>query len=304
SVEMFRDRFWISLALTVPTLIWSEPVQSWLGYRAPAIPGSAYLPAVFGTAVFVYGGRVFVQGAVRELRSRQPGMMTLIALAIVVAFGFSLVVTLGFPGMALWWELATLVTVMLLGHWMEMRSIQQASGALRELAALLPATAVREGEGRWDEVPGTVREWGERGASQQASWADVGRSSLLPASAVREVDGRVEEVPVSELAAGDVVLIRPGAGIPADGVVREGRSAVNESMLTGESRPVEKGEGDEVVAGTVNGSGSLRVEVTRTGDRTALAGIMRLVEEAQASRSRAQALADRAAYLLTLVAVG
>ncbi|HLU25934.1 MAG TPA: heavy metal translocating P-type ATPase [Longimicrobiales bacterium] len=259
---MFRDRFWISLALTVPTLIWSEPVQSWLGYRAPAIPGSAYLPAVFGTAVFVYGGRVFVQGAVRELRSRQPGMMTLIALAIVVAFGFSLVVTLGFPGMALWWELATLVTVMLLGHWMEMRSIQQASGALRELAALLPATAVRE------------------------------------------VDGRVEEVPVSELAAGDVVLIRPGAGIPADGVVREGRSAVNESMLTGESRPVEKGEGDEVVAGTVNGSGSLRVEVTRTGDRTALAGIMRLVEEAQASRSRAQALADRAAYLLTLVAVG
>ena len=262
SVEMFRDRFWVSLLLTIPTLIWSDLLQGWLGYTAPSFPGSGAIPAVFGTAVFVYGGRVFLQGAVHELRDRLPGMMTLISLAITVAFVFSLAVTLGFHGMPLWWELATLVTVMLLGHWMEMRSIAQASGALRELAKLLPDTAVRV------------------------------------------VDGRTEEVPVSALREGDIVLVRPGASIPADGVVREGKSAVNEAMITGESRPVDRAEGDEVIAGTVNGAGSLRVEVTRTGERTALAGIMRLVAEAQTSRSRAQALADRAAFWLTLVAIG
>src|SRR5690554_3977245 len=262
SVEMFRDRFWVSLLLTIPTLIWSDLLQGWFGYTAPSFPGSSLVPAVFGTAVFVYGGRVFLQGAVRELKDRLPGMMTLISLAITVAFVFSLAVTLGFRGMPLWWELATLVTVMLLGHWMEMRSIAQAGGALRELAKLLPDTAVRV------------------------------------------VDGRAEEVPVDALREGDVVLVRPGASIPADGVVREGKSAINESMITGESRPVDKAEGDEVIAGTVNGAGSLRVEVTKTGERTALAGIMRLVAEAQTSRSRAQALADRAAFWLTLVAIG
>ncbi|HEX7090066.1 MAG TPA: heavy metal translocating P-type ATPase [Longimicrobiales bacterium] len=262
SVELFRDRFWVSLLLTVPTLIWSDLLQGWLRYTAPAFPGSAYIPAVFGTAVFVYGGRVFLQGAVRELRDRLPGMMTLISLAITVAFVFSLAVTLGFRGMPLWWELATLVTVMLLGHWMEMRSIAQAGGALRELAKLLPDTAVRV------------------------------------------VDGRTEEVPVDALREGDMVLVRPGTSVPADGVVREGKSAVNESMITGESRPVDKAEGDAVIAGTVNGAGSLRVEVTKTGERTALAGIMRLVSEAQTSRSRAQALADRAAFTLTLIAIG
>ena len=262
SVAMFRNRFWISLLLTLPTLVWSDLLQGWLDYEAPRFPGSVYVPALFGTAVFFYGGRVFLQGAARELRDRLPGMMTLISLAITVAFLFSLAVALGFRGMPLWWELSTLVTVMLLGHWMEMRSIAQASGALRELAKLLPSTAVRI------------------------------------------VDGRTEEVPVSELREGDRVLVRPGASIPADGVVREGRSWVNEAMITGESRPVEKTEGDEVIAGTVNGAGSLRVEVTRTGEKTALAGIMRLVAEAQTSRSRAQALADRAALYLTLVAIG
>ena len=262
SVELFRDRFWVSLLLTVPTLIWSDLLQGWFRYTAPTFPGSAYIPAVFGTAVFVYGGRVFLRGAVRELRDRLPGMMTLISLAITVAFVFSLAVTLGFRGMPLWWELATLVTVMLLGHWMEMRSIAQAGGALRELAKLLPDTAVRV------------------------------------------VNGRTEEVPVDSLREGDVVLVRPGASIPADGVVREGKSAVNESMITGESRPVDKAEGDAVIAGTVNGGGSLRVEVAKTGERTALAGIMRLVSEAQTSRSRAQALADRAAFSLTLIAIG
>jgi Cu2+-exporting ATPase len=261
SVAMFRRRFWISLLLTLPTFVWSDVIQDGLGYRAPRFPGSQFIPGVFGTAVFLYGGLVFLQGAVRELRDRLPGMMTLISLAITVAFLFSLAVALGFRGMPLWWELSTLVTVMLLGHWMEMRSVAQASGALRELAKLLPATAVRL------------------------------------------IDGRTEEVPVSALRAGDRVLVRPGASVPADGVVREGRSWVNEAMITGESRPVQKTEGDKVIAGTVNGSGSLRVEVTRTGDQTALAGIMRLVAEAQTSRSRAQALADRAALYLTIVAI-
>jgi Cu2+-exporting ATPase len=269
SVEMFRDRFWLSLALTIPTVVWTPMVQEWLGYRAPAFPGSRYIPAAFGTAVFLYGGLVFLRGAVGELRVRRPGMMTLIALAITVAFAFSLAVTLGFPGMDLWWELATLVTIMVLGHWIEMRSITQAQGALKELARLLPDVAVRVVGGEGAGAP----------------------------------DERLEEVPVAALREGDVVLVRPGAGVPADGVVRRGRSAVNEAMITGESRPVEKGEGARVIAGTVNGAGALRVEVTGTGERTALAGIMRLVAEAQRSRSRAQALADRAAFLLTIVAI-
>ena len=259
---MFRDTFWISLALTIPTLIWGHMLQSALGYTAPRFPGSAWIPAVFGTAVFFYGGWVFIQGAVRELRVRLPGMMTLIALAISVAFVFSAVVAIGYPGMPLWEELSTLVTIMLLGHWIEMRSITQAQGALKELA------------------------------------------KLLPAEATRVVGDRLELVPIDALRDGDLVLVRPGASIPADGVVRQGRSAVNESMITGESRPVDKGEGDRMIAGTVNGAGSLRVEVTGTGERTALAGIMRLVSEAQSSRSRAQALADRAAFILTLVALG
>jgi len=262
-VAVFRRRFWVSLLLTIPTLVWSDLLQGWLGYVSPGFPGSAWIPVLFGTAVFIYGGRVFVRGAVDELKRRRPGMMTLIALAIGVAFLFSAAVTLGFPGMPLWWELSTLITVMLLGHWIEVRSVRQASGALRELAKLLPSTATRIVDG-----------------------------------------GRTEEVPLDALREGDQVLVRPGAKIPADGVVREGSSTVDESMLTGESRPVEKREGDEVVGGTVNGAGSLRVAITKTGERTALAGIMRLVAEAQASRSRAQTLADRAAFGLTLAAIG
>ena len=261
SVAMFRDKFWISLALTIPTLIWGHMLQRALGYTAPRFPGSGWIPPVLGTVLFFYGGWVFIQGAWRELSDRKPGMMTLIALAITVAFVFSVVVALGYPGMPLWEELATLVTIMLLGHWMEMRSISQAQGALEELAKLLPSTATRL------------------------------------------VDGRAEEVSLAALREGDLVLVRPGAAIPADGVVREGKSAVNESMVTGESRLIGKYDGAEVIAGTVNGDGSLRVAVTRTGDRTALAGIMRLVEQAQTSRSQAQLLADRAAFLLTLIAV-
>ena|SRR5690625_3671602 len=263
SVEMFRDKFWIALALTIPALIWEPMLQHWLGYTAPQFPGSQFIPAIFGTLVFFYGGWVFLQGAWHELADRLPGMMTLISLAIIVAFVYSVAVTLGYPGQALWWELATLVTIMLLGHWIEMRSIFQAQGALKELAKLLPDTALR--------ITG---------------------------------DDQTEEVTVDQLQDGDLVLIRPGAGIPADGVVSRGKSSVNEAMITGESKPVEKHDGDKVIAGTVNGQGSLRVEVTGTGEKTALAGIMRLVEQAQTSRSRAQALADRAAFYLTFVALG
>ncbi len=265
SVAMFRDKFWISLLLTMPTLIWGHMLQRAFGYTPPAIPGARWIPAVFGTAVFLYGGRPFIQGAIRELRDRLPGMMTLIALAITVAFGFSAAVALGYPGMPLWEELATLVTIMLLGHWLEMRSIMQAQGALAELAKLLPDTATR-----------VVLQGGVE---------------------------RVEDVPVSQLREADLVLVRPGASVPADGVVQEGTSEVNEAMVTGESRPVSKKQGDPLIAGTVNGSGSLRIKVTGTGERTTLAGIMRLVEQAQGSRSRAQALADRAAFWLTVAAL-
>lgn len=263
SVEMFRQKFWGTLALSIPTIVWAPMIQHWFHYQAPGGPAaSRWIPAIFGTAVFGYGGWVFIRGAIGEIRDRLPGMMTLISLAISVAFVFSLAVTVGFPGSDLWWELATLVTIMVLGHWIEMRSISQAQGALNELAKLLP-----------DE-------------------------------ATRVVGDRVETVAVSDLRVGDVVLIRPGASIPADGIVRDGAGDVNESMITGESRPVRKGPGAKTIAGTVNGSSSLRVEVTGTGERTALAGIMRLVAQAQSSRSRAQALADRAAFLLTVVAIG
>ncbi len=258
----FRDRFVLSLLLTIPTLIWGHMLTRLVGWEPPNFPGSEWIAPVFGIAVFLYGGLVFLKGAVSELRERKPGMMTLISLAITVAFVFSLAVTLGYPGMPLWEELATLITVMLLGHWLEMRSIAQASGALGELA------------------------------------------KLLPSFATRIVGDALETVPRDALRPGDLVLVRPGESVPADGRVVDGSSDVDESMLTGESRPVRKQPGDEVVGGTVNAAGSLRVEVTRTGEESALAGMMRLVEQAQTSRSRAQALADRAAMWLTYIALG
>ena len=262
SVAMFRRRFWVSLALTIPIVASGHMLASLTGLHPPALPGSSWLVPLLGTTLFFYGGWPFLQGAVRELKQRLPGMMVLISMGITVAFGFSLAVTLGYPGSPLWEELATLITVMLLGHWIEMRSVSRAHGALQELAKLLPNTAVRE------------------------------------------VNGRTDEVPLDALRKGDVLLIRPGASIPADGVVKSGQSSVNESMITGESRPIDKGQDATVTAGTVNGSGSLRIVVTRTGRDTSLARIMRLVEQAQDSRSRAQTLADRAAFALTVIAVG
>jgi Cu2+-exporting ATPase len=261
SVAMFRDRFWLSLLLTLPVIAWSEDTQAWLDYEAPAFPGSDLIPAILGTVVFLYGGIVFLRGAGRELRDRQPGTMTLISLAITVAFVTSWAATLGWFEVEIWWELATLVTIMLLGHWLEMRSIAQARGALTVLAELLPDTVER----------------------------------------VRP-DG-VEVVPLAALEAGDLVLVRPGGRIPADGRVEEGQADVDESLITGESRAVPVEPGSSVVGGSVVAGGSLRVRLTAVGEATALAGIMRLVAEAQASASRAQALADRAAALLFYIAV-
>jgi P-type Cu2+ transporter len=259
---MFRDKFWLSLILTVPVVFWAAHIQMIFHYTAPEFPGSAWISPVLGTAVFLYGGLVFLHGALRELRARLPGMMTLISLAISVAFIFSWVVQLGLiEADAIWWELATLVTIMLLGHWIEMRSISQAQGALHELAKLLPDTATR------------VTAEGE------------------------------EQVPINELREGDIVLVRPGESVPADGLIQKGTSDLNEAMITGESRPVKKKEGDAVIAATINGEGSLRVEVTGTGEKTRLSGIMRLVADAQTSKSRAQHLADRAARILTGVAI-
>ena len=260
--QMFRTRFWWSLALSLPVLLYSEMLQGWLGFSMPAFPGSDWMPFVFSLAIFGYGGLPFLQMAVPELRSRKPGMMTLISLAISVAFVYSLLAQLTAIGEGFFWELVTLIDIMLLGHWLEMRSVRQASGALDELARLMPDTAERIGE-----------------------------------------DGSTQTVPAAALRTGDLLLVRPGASVPADGEVVEGQSSLNEAMITGESHPVDKKPGSKVIAGTINGDGSLRVRVTATGDQTALAGIMRLVEQAQQSKSQTQVLADKAAGWLFYIAL-
>jgi Cu2+-exporting ATPase len=262
SVSMFRDRFWLSLALTIPVVFYSEMIQEWFGYTAPPFPGSDWIPPVLGTVIFFYGGSPFLLGAVGEIRDRQPGMMLLIGIAITVAFAASLATTAGWFDLEFWWELAALITIMLLGHWMEMRAIGQARGALAALAELLP-----------DE-------------------------------AERVTNGETETVSLTEVEVGDIVLVRPGGRIPADGVIVDGAPEVDESMVTGESNPVSKRPGDHVVAGTVALDSSVRVRVEAIGDDTALAGIQRLVAEAEQSRSRAQVLSDRAAALLFYVALG
>ncbi|MDA2810829.1 heavy metal translocating P-type ATPase [Nocardiopsis sp. RSe5-2] len=261
--KVFRDRFWLSLALSVPVVFTSHMIAGWLGYTVPN--PLMWVPPLLGTAVFVYGGWPFLSGAVSELRSLRPGMMTLVAMAISVAFGSSLLSSLGAVGPELdfWWELVLLVVIMLLGHWLEMRALGQASGALEALAELLPDTAERIGP-----------------------------------------DGAVEQAPVAELRTGDTVLVRSGGRVPADGTVAEGGAAMDESMITGESRTVHRGPGAAVVAGTVATDSAIRVRVDAVGEDTALAGIQRLVAEAQESRSRAQALADRAAALLFWFALG
>ncbi|HEY8556242.1 MAG TPA: HAD-IC family P-type ATPase, partial [Actinomycetes bacterium] len=257
----FRDRFWLSLVLTIPVVAYSEMVQEWLGFTPPQFPGSQWVAPVLGTVVFVYGGWPFLEGGLSEARARQPGMMLLISLAILVGFGASAASALGLFDLEFWWELALLIVIMLLGHWLEMRALGQASGALDALAALLP-----------DE-------------------------------AERVVGDRVETVAVGDLAVGDLVLVRPGGRVPADGRIVEGDAELDESMITGESRPVARRPGDRVVAGTVVTDSAVRVRVEAVGEETALAGIRRLVAQAQTSRSRAQALADRAAFFLTIIAL-
>ncbi|MGJ7440633.1 heavy metal translocating P-type ATPase [Aquipuribacter sp. MA13-6] len=258
----FRDRFWLTLVLAVPVVVWSHHVQMLLGYTAPEVPGQELIGPVLGSVVFFYGGWPFLTGGLGELRSRRPGMMLLISLAITVAYVASMATALGVFDQEVWWELALLIAIMLLGHWIEMRAIGQAQGALAALEELLPDEADR----------------------------------LRP-------DGSTETVPTGDLNPGDVVLVRPGARVPADGVVADGTADVDESMITGESTPVSRSTGDAVVAGTVLADSSLRVRVTAIGDDTSLAGIRRLIEKAQSSRSRAQALADRAAALLFYVAL-
>ncbi|MCW1908042.1 MAG: heavy metal translocating P-type ATPase [Candidatus Saccharibacteria bacterium] len=261
SVAMFKDKFWLSLLLTIPVLIYSEMIQHWLGFTPPAFPGSQYVPFVFSTIIFFYGGIVFIKGAISELRARLPGMMTLISLAIITAYAYSVATQFFIDGEGFFWELATLVTIMLLGHWLEMASVAKAENALDAI------------------------------------------SQLLPDKAEKLVNGKPKQVLVSELSVGDLVLVRPGTRIPIDGVITDGSSSIDEAAITGESKPVSKTVNDEVVAGTVNQDGSITVKVTKLGDDTALAGIMRLVAEAQSSKSNVQVLADKAAFYLTIIAI-
>ena len=259
---LFRNRFWVCLLLSIPVLLYSHMLQMWFGFSVPAFAGSEWIGPLFALIVFFYGGVPFLQMAVPEIRTRQPGMMTLISLAIGVALLYSLAALWIDPAGGFFWEMVLLIDVMLLGHWIEMRSVRQASGALGELAKLMPDTAER----------------------------------IQP-------DGSTQSVAVTALRVDDLLLVRPGASIPADGEVTEGNSAVSEALITGESKPVKKTMGSKVIAGTTNGDGSLRIRVMATGDATALAGIMRLVNEAQQSKSPTQVLADRAAGWLFYIAL-
>src|SRR5258706_2831629 len=259
----FRRRFWVSLALTLPVLALSPIVQRLLGVElAWSFPGDRFVLLGLSSAIFFYGGWPFLRGFLDELRHRLPGMMPVIALAISVAFFYSAAVALGLPGEVFFWEIATLVDIMLLGHWIEMRSVMGASRALEELVRLMPAEAHR----------------------------------LRP-------DGQTEEVPVAELRPGDQVLVKPGEKVPTDGSIVEGRTTINQAMLTGESRPVEKGEGDSVIGGALNGEAAFTLEVRKTGAETYLSQVIELVRQAQESRSRSQDLANRAALWLTLIAL-
>jgi len=259
---VYRRRFWITLILALPVVVYSDMIQDWFGFTAPQFPGDGLVAPVLGTVVFVYGGWVFLAGALDEVRGRAPGMMLLVSLAITVAFVASVLSELGAIDLEFWWELSALIVVMLFGHWQEMKALGQARGALTALAELLPDVAER------------IR------------------------------DGETERVALDVLETGDVVLVRPGGRVPADGEIVAGRAELDESMITGESRPVARAEGDSVTAGTVATDSAVRVRVTAVGEDTALAGIQRLVAEAQESRSRTQAIADRAAALLFYVAVG
>ncbi|MFW5798465.1 MAG: HAD-IC family P-type ATPase, partial [Planctomycetota bacterium] len=261
----FKTRFFVSLVLMVPVLVFSETIQGWLGLEE-ALPLSRTVQEitqwVLATALMAYGGWPFIKGLFKELKKMQPGMMTLIGLAISVAYVYSTAVIFGLEGEVFFWELATLIVLMLMGHWIEMRSVLGASGALEELVKMIPSEAHRLDD-----------------------------------------RGNTEDIKVTELQQGDRVLVKPGEKIPTDGTVVDGTTSLDQSMLTGESKPVEKGEGDEVMAGAVNGDSSIKIEVTKTGDETYLSQVVDLVKQAQQSRGRGQDIADKAALILTIVAV-
>ena len=261
--QMFRKKFWVSLLLAIPVLLYSQSIQKWLGFSMPEFLGSNWIVPVFSLIVFLYGGIPFIKMAVPEFKNRKPGMMALISLAISVAFGYSAATTFFPIGESFYWELVTLIVIMLFGHWMEMRSVRKASSALDELAKLMPDTAE-----------------------------------------IVLADGKTKTVKTTELKNGDLILVRPGENVAADGEVMEGESDVNEALITGESTPVKKQPGSKVIAGSINEVGSLRVRVTATGNETALAGIMRLVQQAQMSKSNTQLLADKAAAWLFYAALG
>lgn len=261
STNIFARKFWVSLVLTIPIILYSPLPQTFLGWNPPDFPGSGFIPLILGSIVFFYGGWIFLSSAWRELKGKAPGMMTLISLATVTAYSYSVFQVLRGQKETLFWELTTLIVVMLLGHWMEMRAVKGAQGALKELSKLLPDTA---------EV---------------------------------ERDGKTEIISLDQLKTGDIIVIRPGGKVAADGEIIEGESDIDEALATGESKPVQKKVGDAVIAGTINGDGSLRVRVSKIGEDTFLAGVMRLVQEAQASKSRLQLLSDKAAFYLTIIAV-
>jgi Cu2+-exporting ATPase len=262
-VESFKRKFWVSLALTVPVLVLSPMLQELAGVSEQlSFPGDSYIQWAISTAIYFYGGWPFIKGVYDELAKKQPGMMTLIGLAITVAYAYSSVVVFGVPGRVFFWELATLIDVMLLGHWIEMRSVMGASGALQELVELMPSEAHRLKD-----------------------------------------DGSTEDVSVTDLEAGDKVVIKPGEKVPTDGTIVEGHTSVDESMLTGESKPVEKREEDQVIGGAINGESAITVEVEKTGDETYLSQVVEMVRQAQESRSRTQDLANRAALWLTVIAL-
>ena len=263
SVADFRKRFWVSLVVTIPILILSPSIQEFIGLRrAISFPGDQYLLFVLASFVYFYGGSPFLKGIVNELRARLPGMMTLIAVAITSAYLYSSAVVFGLRGGVLFWELATLIDIMLLGHWIEMRSIMGASRALEDLARLMPSDAHK----------------------------------LMP-------DGSVQDVPLDTLVVGDRVLVKPGEKVPADGEVVEGETSVNESMLTGESKPVFKKPGTMVIGGAINGEGSVTIAIRKTGKDSFLSQVIELVKAAQESKSRTQDLADRAALALVIIAL-
>ncbi len=272
---MFIKKFWLSLVLTIPIVVYSDILKELFGFKAPQFFGSSYIPFVLGSVVFFYGGLVFIAGAWQEIKSKTPGMMILIALAISTAYFYSIFTLLSKKGHDLFWELATLITIMLLGHWLEMKAISGAQSALKELSKLLPDTA---------EII-------------------IQNSKIKNQNDNSKFKIETKAVPLSELKINDIILVRPGSRIAADGIVVDGQSDVNESMITGESKPIVKIKGKEVIAGTINGDGALKVKITKVGEQTFLAGVMRLVEEAQKSKSRLQILSDKAAFYLTIIAV-